>query len=105
MGKWLSAFAVITLLVGAMMGRPAYATGTADIHEIADPVRMVTNTLRSQDVAGNLGLCAIIALGFGLVVGHFAGGFAGLAVGIIGLAFVFGALTISQEFNWQAVGF
>ncbi len=104
LGRILSAVAMAMLLTGAIVSN-VEATGTASIAEIADGVRMVSETVRSTDIMDNVGWIALAFIGLGLLMGHAGSGFLGLFVGLIGLGFWFGSQQIAQTIGWRAVGF
>lgn len=99
----LSSLALITLLIGGAVST-VHATGTNTLHEISDGVRAVGETFRSTEVTGNIGWMAIAFIGLGLLAGHYAGGFVGAFVGLIGLGFLFGSQTVAEAIGWRALG-
>ena len=104
MGKFLSAIAITMLLTGVWIA-PAGATGTNSIQQISEGVNMVGETIRSTEVTGTIGWIALAFLGLTLLIGHFAGGFVGIFVGLVGLGFWFGSQQIAESIGLTAIGF
>ena len=101
----LTAIAVALLLAGGfLVPQMADASGSAAISQISNPIDLVSGTVRSQEVTGNIGIIALAFLGILLIAGHFGGAFVPLFVGLIGLGFWFGAPEIISTFGWTAVG-
>jgi hypothetical protein len=100
----LSFMATLVLGGAVVMTPESRGSGAASINEIANPVNMVGETLRSTEVAGSIGWIVLAFMGLGLLVGHFAGGFLGMFVGLIGLGLWFGSKNIAETLGMTALG-